>query len=81
AKPGACGGLVQAGAHVRIPAGRGWADALPEELPDVSRRHRRAIRGDKGKGKDMKSWGDILTEPEMAAVVKYVRTLSAEKKG
>ena len=29
----------------------------------------------------MKSWGDILTEPEMAAVVKYVRTLSAEKKG
>ncbi|MEX1186853.1 MAG: cytochrome c [Gemmatimonadaceae bacterium] len=28
-----------------------------------------------GKGKDMKSWSDVLTEEEMAAVVQYVRTL------
>ena len=28
-----------------------------------------------GKGKDMKSWSDILTESEMVAVVRYLRTL------
>ncbi|MEX1186855.1 MAG: NrfD/PsrC family molybdoenzyme membrane anchor subunit [Gemmatimonadaceae bacterium] len=28
-----------------------------------------------GKGKDMKSWSDILTEAEMAAVVSFIRTL------
>ena len=33
----------------------------------------------KGKGKDMKSWTDKLTPPEMAAVVTYVRTLPAKK--
>lgn len=34
-----------------------------------------------GKGKDMKSWSDILTEPEMAAIVKYVRTLPTMVRG
>jgi mono/diheme cytochrome c family protein len=33
----------------------------------------------KGKGKDMKSWADKLSQPEMVAVIKYVRTLP--KKG
>ena len=34
-----------------------------------------------GKGKDMKSWSDILTESEMVAVVKYVRTLPKPTSG
>ena len=33
----------------------------------------------KGKGKDMKSWKDELTLPEMTAVVAYVRTLPTKK--
>jgi mono/diheme cytochrome c family protein len=34
----------------------------------------------KGKGEDMKSWGDKLDPKEMAAVIKYVRTLPNAKK-
>jgi mono/diheme cytochrome c family protein len=34
----------------------------------------------KGKGKDMKSFSDRLTDTEIAAVVKYVRTLPEQKK-
>lgn len=33
----------------------------------------------KGKGKDMKSWSDKLSEPEMKAVIKYVRTLPGKR--
>lgn len=33
----------------------------------------------KGKGKDMKSWKDEFTLPEMTAVVQYVRTLPTKK--
>lgn len=34
----------------------------------------------KGKGKDMKSFSDRLSDAEIAAVVKYVRTLPEQKK-
>ena len=33
----------------------------------------------KGKGKDMKAWGDKLNPAEMVSVVKYVRTLPTKK--
>lgn len=33
----------------------------------------------KGKGTDMKSWSDKLSEPEMRAVIAYVRTLVTKK--
>lgn len=33
----------------------------------------------KGAGKDMKPWNDKLSAPEMAALIKYVRTLPAKK--
>ena len=33
----------------------------------------------KGKGKDMKAWGEKLNPAEMVSVVKYVRTLPTKK--
>jgi mono/diheme cytochrome c family protein len=33
----------------------------------------------KGKGKDMKSWSEKLTEPEMQAVAAYIRTFAVAK--
>jgi mono/diheme cytochrome c family protein len=33
----------------------------------------------KGKGKDMKSWSEKLSEAEMAAVAQYVRTFAVPK--
>ena len=33
----------------------------------------------KGKGKDMKAWGEKLNPAEMVAVAKYVRTLPTKK--
>jgi mono/diheme cytochrome c family protein len=33
----------------------------------------------KGKGKDMKSWAEKLTEPEMQAVATYIRTFAVAK--